>query len=84
VDGAGFEPAASAPNLVYQNKLNDSEIEDILEKFSEWLEVDELRKPRAIQHNTQWIRSLFSDVRICPPTKEDFRSFLKKWKRNKC
>ena len=53
MDGAGFEPAASAPNLVHQNKLNDSEIEGALEKFSEWLEVNELRKPRIIQHHTQ-------------------------------
>jgi len=62
--------------------LKDSELNEILEKFSEWLEVDELRKPRTIQHHTGWIKRLLSEVRIYPPKIEDYRGFLRKWKRN--
>jgi integrase len=82
VDGTGFEPAASAPYFENQSDLVDSEVDEILEKFSEWLEVDELRKPRTIEHHTGWIRRLLKDVGRYPPKIEDYRSFLRKWKRN--
>ena len=89
MDGAGFEPAASAkllekvsskPPLKQKNRLKDTEITEILNKFGEWLEVDELRKSRTIEHHTGWIRNLLNDVDVYPPRKEDYRSFLKKWK----
>jgi integrase len=90
VDGAGFEPAASTkllekvsskPTFSYQYRLSDTEIIDILDKFSVWLEVDELRKPRTIRHHTGWIKRLLNDVRSYPPEKVEYRRFLMKWRR---
>jgi len=60
--------------------LTDSKIDEVLRKFSEWLEVDELRKPRTIEHHVGWIRKLLSEVRRWPLQKQDYRAFLKKWK----
>ena len=77
VDGAGFEPASSARNFI---ELTDNKIDEIIGKFSEWLEVDELRKRGTIQHHVSWIKRLLKENMKYPLNIEDYRSFLKKWK----
>ena len=88
VDGTGFELATSARNGAFAStdafvnlrfiELTENEIDEILSKFSDWLEVDQFRKPRTIEHHRGWMRKSLTRTRKWPLSKDDYRAFLKK------
>lgn len=55
-------------------------MDEIIHKFSEWLEVDEPRKRGTIEHHVSWKKRLLKECSNYPLKIEDNTSFLKKWK----